>query len=91
MPTKSWQTLFYFAWCKPLLSGQYYFKNMTNERIIRRIVTKTFEEIDSFLNSIFILKHLNKKIERAIQNFPTILSKWIKFGTKWTNFEKIVL
>ena len=32
---------------------------------------KTFEEneeIDSVLNSIIILKHLNKQIERSIQN-----------------------
>ena len=41
---------------KPLLSQQYFFKPMTNERTIDRIVNNTFEEIDAFSKLIFIFE-----------------------------------
>lgn len=37
-----------FAWCKPLISQQYCFKNLTNKCTLNRTVTKTFKEIESF-------------------------------------------
>ena len=43
------------------LSQQYYFKNLINDSTIDRIVDKTFEEIDSFLNWELSLKILNNK------------------------------
>ena len=41
---------------KPLLSQQYLFKLITNERTNDRIVNNTFEEIDAFSKLIILFK-----------------------------------
>ena len=71
---KLWQNLvcrnwFYLHDAKPLLSQQYFFKPMTNERTVDRIVNNTFEEIDAFSKfNNYIWNFYTRKIETAMQN-----------------------
>ena len=50
-----------------LLSQQYFFKPMTNERTIDRIVNNMFEEMDAF-SKLKIIFESKSKIEPAMQN-----------------------
>ena len=63
---------------KPLLSQQYFFKPMTNEWTIDRIVNNMFEEIDAF-SKLIIISESKSEIEPAMQNmiFGVIFSKCV--------------
>ena len=59
------QKLFRFAWYKPLISKQYYFKNLTNKCTLNRIVTKKFKEIESFKKFPNVKILIKIKIEQS--------------------------
>ena len=92
MREKRWQKLcrnyFKLYDAEPLLYQQSCLLNLKNKRTINRIVGKTFEEIDSFSELIFIFKKIKKTWASQIDMANTYaFSKCLDLAPNITHFK----